>query len=411
MTDERPSSVRPEPSTWGRRLLLALGAAAVIGSTALATVLVEHRIHADDHEGHDHGEHAPGDEHGEEHHDAVELSDEQLAEAEVVVAGAAKGKVVVTVDLPGEIVLDAEATAHVGPRVAGTVRSIHKKLGDAVKAGDLLAVLDSADVAEMQGEVQAAAERLALAKATYERRKKLYEEKITSQKDYLAAKQAYAEAKVELKSAQRALAAKTGGRSGGGGYQLVAPIAGTIVDFHIGVGEVLDEETRAFTISDLSSVWVNVTVYAKDLPKVSVGQRALIRAEGIDEPIEGRISYLSRTVGKLTRSATARIVLEKPSEAWRPGLFVTAEVEIDEVDAAVVVPQAAVQQLEGKSVVFVREGDELEAREVVLGRHGHAGDERAVEIVEGLKPGERYVAKNSFLIKAELGKASAGHDH
>ncbi|HHH10594.1 MAG TPA: efflux RND transporter periplasmic adaptor subunit [Sorangium sp.] len=388
---------------------VAAVAVALVGITALATVGVEHRIHRGQ-RGHDHRE---DDEHGEhgEHNDHVELSDEQLTEAGVVVAPASGGKVVVTIDLPGEIALNGEATAHVGPRVGGTVRAVKCKLGDVVNKGDVLAVLDSADVAQMHGEVQAARERLTLAKANYQRIKKLFDEKITSQKDYVAAKQAYAETKVALRSAQRGLRAKTGGSGNAGGYALVAPLSGTIVGWHIGVGEVLAEDARAFTIADLSSVWVNVTVYAKNLPRVRIGQRALVRAEGIEQPTEGRISYLSRTVQEITRSATARVVLEDPGEAWRPGLFVTAEVEVDEVEAHVVVAAEAVQRLEGKHVVFVRDGNELEARPVVLGRHGHSGEQRVVEIVSGLTPGELLVVKNSFIIKAELGKGSAGHEH
>jgi cobalt-zinc-cadmium efflux system membrane fusion protein len=396
-------------------VITALTVAGLVGITALATVMVEHRIHDSERGGDHHGEHGH-DEHGDdEHHDdetkSVVLTDEQLAEADIGFAEASKGSVVVSVELPGEIALNGEAMAHVGPRVGGTVRSVEKKLGDEVKKGDVLAVLDSADVAEMQGEVRAAKERYALAKAEYDRKKKLYDEKITSQRAFVAAKQAYAEAKVELQSARTALQARTGGSGAAGGYALVAPLSGTIVGWHLGVGEVLEEDTRAFTIADLSSVWVNVTVYAKDVPKVKVGQRALVHAEGIAEPVEGKISYLSPTVNELTRSATARIVLTEPGEAWRPGLFVTAEVEVDEVQAAVVIPESAVQRLGGQQVVFLREGDRVVARPVVIGRHGHQGGTTLVEVRQGLKPGEAVVATNSFLIKAEIGKATAGHHH
>ncbi len=427
------------PSPDRSKVSTALGAVALIAATVGGTLLVEHRVlgggdhdehghgdadghaehgdeHGDEHgeEGHGeegHGEEGHGEEHGEGHGDRVELTDEQLKAANVVLGSATKGTVVVSTDLPGEIALNGEAMAHVGPRVGGTVRKVHKKLGDKVKKGDVLALLDSVDVAEMHGEVQAARERLTLAKANYSRKKRLYEEKITSNKDFLEAKQIYAEAKVNLSSAQRALTAKTGGSGSGGGYSLIAPLSGTIVGWHLGVGEVLKEDARAFTIADLSSVWVNITVYAKDLPRVRIGQRVLVSAEGIDKPVEGTISYLSQTVEEITRSATARVVLEQPGEAWRPGLFITAELELDEVEADVVVPEGAVQRLEGKHVVFVREGKALEARAVVLGRHGHEGDMRVVEIVRGLKQGDLYVHKNSFLIKAELGKASAGHSH
>jgi cobalt-zinc-cadmium efflux system membrane fusion protein len=367
-----------------------------------------HRDHP--HEGEHEAE--PHDDKDEHHAASVELSDEQLSQAGVELRKAGSGRVVVTVDLPGEIQLDAEALAHVGPRTPGAVREIKKKLGDEVKKGDVLAVLDSRDVAEMQGEVQAARERLALAEATFERKKKLFEEKITSEKEFLEAKHAHAEATVAVRSAERALAAQTGGRSSGAGYELVAPLSGTIVEWHIGLGEVLEEDSRAYTIADLTKVWVVVTVYAKDLPRVRVGQRALVRGEGIAAPVEASISFLSQTVGEVTRSAEARVVLASPGTAWRPGLFVTAEVEVDEADAPVVVAEEAIQRIEDEQVVFVREGTRVEARRVVTGRHGHIGhDQRVVEIVEGLKAGETYAAKNSFLIKAEIGKGAAGHEH
>lgn len=408
----------PASSPAERRPWIATSIAAVIlvALTAGSTVVVEHRIHAGERERHEehagHEVHPEHEEHeGHEAHQEVHLSDAQLKEAGVEVGRAVAGTVVVSLSLPGEVALNEETLAHVGPRVSGTVRKIEHRLGDEVKAGDVLAVLDSADVAEMQGEVMVARERLALAKAEHERKRKLYEEKIGSQKEFVAAKQAHAEARVALKSAMRALGAKTGGRGASGGYLLVAPIDGTIVDWHIGVGEVLGSDVKAFTIADLSSVWVQVTVYAKDLAKVRTGQRAVVRGEGIETPTEARIAYLSPTVGRLTRSAQARIVLEEPGQAWRPGLFVTAEVEVDEIDAGVVVPQAAVQRHDGRSVVFVRRGDRFSVRPVTVGSHGHVDGQRVVEIVEGLEAGTQVATANSFLIKAELGKATAGHQH
>jgi membrane fusion protein, heavy metal efflux system len=393
-----------------------LGACAIAGTAAI-TVVIEHALHdRDEHEheeeGHEDAEHAH-DEHEEhgEHADEVALTDAQLDEAGVEIATVSAGKVVVTLDLPGELALDGEALAHVGPRVAGTVREIKKKLGDRVKKGDVLAVLDSRTVEEMQGEVQAARERLKLAKATFERKKRLYEEKIVSEKDFLEAKQKHAEAKVELGAAENALRAQTGGAQRAEGYSLVAPLSGTVVEWHVGLGEVLADDSRAYVIADLSNVWVNVAVYAKDLAGVRVGQRAQVRAEGIAEPVEGKINFISGTVDELTRSASARIVLENPGDNWRPGLFVTAEVEIDEVDAPIVVREAALQRHEGAEVVFVRDGEHIRPRPIEVGRHGHAGNDRVVEVLRGLQIGERYVAKNSFIIKAELGKGSAGHEH
>src|SRR5262249_21912371 len=151
---------------------------------------------------------------------------------------------------------------------------------------------------------------------------------------------------------------------------------------------------------------------AKDLAKVRVGQRVTVRAEGIEQSAAGTIDYVGHVVGEETRSAIARVVLPSPGLAWRPGLIVTALVAVEEADAAVVVPDEAVQSIAGKSVVFVKEGDAFEARPVTLGRSGSAADGAlVVEITAGIEAGDVHVAKNSFLLKAELGKSEAGHDH
>ena len=124
--------------------------------------------------------------------------------------------------------------------------------------------------------------------------------------------------------------------------------------------------------------------------------------------------YLGQVVGEQTRSATARVVLKNPGSAWRPGLFATADVTIDRGEAAVVVSDDAVQTVEGREVVFAQEGDAFEARPVKLGRKGSSPgtkNEHMVEVLDGLKAGDRYVSKNSFILKAELGKSEAGHEH
>lgn len=406
-----------------RVLVLVSGAVGLVAVTIGATVLIEHHIH--DHggeheaaEGHAHGEHEEGHEgegHGEEAAEGkVKLTPAMLANAKIGVRAAAPGKVAVTLSLPGEVALNVEKVAHVTPRVGGSVREVKKQLGDVVKKGDALAILDSRELAEMQRDVLAAQERLELAESTFLRQEQLWAEKISAEKDYLAAKQALAEARIEHRAASQKLAAGAGARRSGAGLVLTAPLDGTIIEKHAVVGEVLNETTLAFVIGDLSTLWVNVTVYAKDLPKVQSGQRAVVRAEGIREPAFGHITYIDRVVGEQTRSATARVVLDSAPDKWRPGLFATADIALEQVDAAVVVPDAAVQRVDGKDVVFVQEGEFFTLREVALGRQGlppaGTGD-LLVEVVSGLRAGERYAAENSFILKAELGKSAAGHEH
>jgi cobalt-zinc-cadmium efflux system membrane fusion protein len=365
-----------------------------------------------------HGAHEPDEhEHGaqdgdEQHGQKLRLSPEALKNAALELSSAGPDQVDVAVSLPGEVSLNEESTAHVTPRVSGTAREVRRQLGDTVKKGEVLAILESRDLAEAQRDFLASKERLSLAQTNFERAENLKRENISAEKDYLAAKQALAEAHIEQRSASQKLAALGGG--GGSGYALIAPLAGTIIEKHVTVGEVLSETTRAFTISDLSSVWVNVTVYAKDLPRVAVNQAARVRAEGISEPAVGTIAYLGPVVGELTRSATARIVLREPGAQWRPGLFATADVAVEKGQAAVVVDYDAVQTIEGKPAVFVETGGGFEVRPVHLGRLGagkNANDSQRVEVLSGLAAGERYVSKNSFILKAELGKSEAGHEH
>lgn len=429
---------------------LAVGALALVGAAVGATVLVEHRLHDHGHgAGHDHGHdahehgeggheqaqhrgHGHGEDHGHDHGDPagrpdgahedehvggkLRLSPAMIENAGLELLTAGPGKVAVTLRLPGEIALNAEGVAHVTPRVPGAAREVKKQLGDAVKKGDVLAVLDSRELAELQRELLAARERLTLAEASFARQEALWKEQISAEKEYLAARQAVAEARIEHRSAAQKLGAAAGAGGGkGGGYALIAPIDGTIIEKHIAVGEVLKEDTQVFVIADLSTVWVNVTVYAKDLRRVHVGQGAWVTAEGTPAPARGTVTYLGHVLDEGNRSASARVELREPDRAFRPGLFATVDVSVEEVDAPVVVSDEAIQRVDGEDVVFVQEGEAFEARPVKLGRRGAADPAgqgaRVVEIAEGVAAGERYVGKNSFVLKAELGKPEAGHGH
>lgn len=406
--------------TRGKIAAFIAAGVAVVGAAVIATVQIEHRLHAhDEHHDDEHADHKHGEQkddprgHDEHAEGRVKLTPAMIQNAGLELLTAGPGKVSVTVSLPGEIALNAEALAHVTPRVAGAVREVKKQLGDVVKKGDVLAVLDSRELAELQRELLTAKERLTLAEDKFKRQEALWKEKISAEKDYLEAKQALAEAQIENRTAAQKLSAAAGTGGKGAGYTLVAPLDGTIIEKHASVGEVLKDDTQAFVIADLSTIWVNVTVYAKDLARVRVGQPARVRAEGIEKPAEGTITYLGRVVGEQTRSATARVVLKNPGPEWRPGLFATADVAVDEGDAPVVTADEAVQTVDGREVVFLQEDDVFEARPVKLGRRGIApdGQTRVVEVLSGVAVGERYVGKNSFILKAELGKSEAGHEH
>lgn len=190
-------------------------------------------------------------------------------------------------------------------------------------------------------------------------------------------------------------------------YDLKAPIGGTVIDRQISLGEYASEQKPAFVVADLSTIWVDLSVYRQDLRRVRLGDEVLIDPDDGRGEIKGTVSYLAPIGASDTQTALARIVLANPDGRLRPGLFVTARLVLAKRDVGVAVRTSAIQTLDNKTVIFVREEhDTLEARPVELGE----SDPRFVEIKAGLSAGERYVAENSFVVKAEMGKGQAEHD-
>jgi cobalt-zinc-cadmium efflux system membrane fusion protein len=190
-------------------------------------------------------------------------------------------------------------------------------------------------------------------------------------------------------------------------YDVASEIGGTVVEKHITLGEFASTENKIFTIADLGTVWVNLNVYRQDFPNLRVGQKVMIDPGEGGKKIESEIAYISPFGAESTQTMLARAVVENPEAHLRPGLFVAGEVVLDETEVDVAVAQGAIQTLEDQQVVFVREGDAFEVRPVQIG----AQDGERAEITAGLLPGEEYVSANSFVLKAELGKAGAAHDH
>jgi cobalt-zinc-cadmium efflux system membrane fusion protein len=182
-------------------------------------------------------------------------------------------------------------------------------------------------------------------------------------------------------------------------YQLFSEISGAIIRKEVAVGEVARDDKAIFTVADLSTVWVNLSVFPNDFTRLKEGQVVEIDYGG-NSVTKGTITYIAPIGSENTQSLVARAVVQNPDGLLRPGLFVTAEIQTGEIDAPVAVRPAAIQIVSEKTVVFVADGTAFEARQVNLGSR----DDSYVEVVSGLNAGDPYVAGNSFLLKAELGK-------
>jgi cobalt-zinc-cadmium efflux system membrane fusion protein len=269
----------------------------------------------------------------------VTLGAEQRSAAGIRIARAGPARIRERVVLNGRIAADEDTLAHVMPRFPGVVRSVHKRLGDAVTRGDLLVVIESNESLQP--------------------------------------------------------------------YELRARSSGTVISKSVAPGEFATTERELFAIADLATVWVDLDVYRRDFVRLRVGQPVRIDAGDGSAPADASLSYLAPVGSVHTQTLLARAVLPNPDGSWRPGLFVTGEVEVASSEVPVAVELEALQRLEDRDVVFIAEGDELEAQPVELGRR----DAERVEVVAGLAPGQAYVAAGSFIVKAEAGKSAAGHDH
>jgi cobalt-zinc-cadmium efflux system membrane fusion protein len=348
----------------------------------------------------------------------IELSPEAVQSAGIVIETAGAVQMKTTIELPGEIKLNADKVVHVVPRVSGVVTEVYKNLGDTVKHDEIIAVIDSRELAELKSEYLASLRRVELAQATFERIERLWKQKISPEKEYLASRQALSEAKIKMQEALQKLLSL--GHSQNDldrifdkpdanltRYEMCVHFDGVIIEKHISVGEAVKDDADCFVLADLSTVWAEVAIYARDLNAVKAGQHVTVKSGVLGMEVDGTLTYIGPLVGEQTRTARGIVVVQNPEGRWRPGLFVTVEIVQEEASVPVSVPVDAIQTYRDWSVVFVQYDNLFEVRPLELGRN----DGRWVEVLHGLSPGERYIAHNSFVLKAELGKAGATHDH
>lgn len=372
--------------------------------------------HGTSHAGHSHDEadqvQEGDDAHGPEVQRVHEVAftDAQIEAADIGLATVGPAGIQEVIQLPGEIVFNANRTAQLLPRFTGVVQDVQVDLGQEVKKGDVLAVLASPDLSERRSALRAARQRLALAQTTYERERMLWREKVSAEQDYLLARQQLQEAQISAADAQGQLEALGVGPGQPGSFnrlEVRAPFDGAVVERTIALGETVAADASIFKISDLSTVWADISVPAEALGSVRVGGKATVSAVAFAAETQGTVTYVGSLLGRKNRTATARVALSNPDGTWRPGLFIKVQIASSETDVSAAVEPAAIHVLEQEKVVFVRRGNAFVAQAVTIGRR----DAKAVEIVKGLQVGDRYAVNNSFIIKSELGKSSASHSH
>lgn len=313
------------------------------------------------------------------------------------------------------ITYDANRVSVVSPRTEGRVLTVRADLGQQVGAGAVLALLESSEVGQTRGDLERARANVDVARRNYEREKRLFEQAISPQREMLEAEGAYRSAVADYNSALSKLRAL--GASGGEGatFGLVSPIGGIVVERNVSPGQVVGPAVSLFTVADLRRVWITVDVYEADLSRVRQGAAVTVSPTALaGESFTGRVTYAGGVVDPASRAFKVRVELENPNYRLRPGMFAQVRIAAPPVGvgsgSALAIPEIAVQEVNGKQVVFVAGAapGQFIARPVTVGTRASSG---LVIITTGLRPGERIVGRGAFQLKAELLKASLGEDN
>ncbi|MBN9560383.1 MAG: efflux RND transporter periplasmic adaptor subunit [Alphaproteobacteria bacterium] len=347
----------------------------------------------------------------------VRLTGSQIKLIELATEPAKPGAVSPELVLNGEVIPDQGRVVDILPRAAGIVREVPRQLGDTVRDGDILAVIESSAIAEAEASYLTARSKSALTQAQAAREADLRRKRITSEQDYQIARQAAEQAAVELRAAERKLALlgldpTTAGRGPAGvpvRVAVKAPFDGTLIERRVAVGDQVTEATPLFRLANLDRVWVIASVFSKDVAKVATGEAATVALEGYaDRRFEGKVTWISDVVDEKTRTLKIRVELENRDRLLRPGSFARVTITPGTDTSVLTIPATAVQRQKDQAFVFVDGGSgTFRKREVTLGSRRRD----RVEVTRGLEAGEKVVTQGSFALRSELEKSSfAGSD-
>ena len=315
----------------------------------------------------------------------------------------------------GTITYDANRVSVIASRSEGRLVSVRADLGQPVRAGTVLAILESPEVGGLRGELERARANVEIARKNYDREKRLYDEQISPQKELLDAEATLRTAEADYASALSRLRALGAASGEGATFGLATTVSGTVVERNASPGQTVGPSTNLFTVADLGHVWITVDVYEGDLTHVRRGAKATVAPTAFPgQTFPGDVTYAGGVVDTTSRTFKVRVDVDNPGGRLRPGMFAQVRIEAPRNTKSdtpsrpvLTVPDVAVQDLNGKQVVFVagQTPGQFVVRTVTTGTRAGNG---TITITSGLAAGDRIVVKGAFQLKAELTKASFG---
>lgn len=350
-----------------------------------------------------------GEEHGEKESHAnegtVTLSPQQIAEAGIAIVRPTVGGEAGAIEISGTVEGDPQGVQVVSAAIGGRVVSLTRNLGQPVRRGDAIAILESREAASLKAEVEAARARAALAQTNLRREQRLFAERVSPEQDLIAARTAATEANVALRLAQQQLAATGGGGGALNRIAVRAPISGQVIARSATLGQTVAADAELFRVANLSQVSIAMSLLPADAGRVRPGAGVTVTAPGRRQ--EARVTFVSPVLDETTRLVPVIARLANDGGIWRVGETVNASIIVPSGgDRSVAVPSTAVQMIEDRPHVFVRTPNGFKAAPVTLGRTNGG----QITVLKGLTGSEQIASTNSFTLKAELSKGEAEHE-
>jgi cobalt-zinc-cadmium efflux system membrane fusion protein len=323
----------------------------------------------------------------------------------------------------GEVQFNGNAAVHISPRIPGIIREVRVDIGARVRKGDILFILDSVELGKALSGYERSRTLAGLSMKNFQREKDLFKRKISSERDMIEAQMVYEEHNAERKASEQALyalgftredlAAIQQGDHGfvRGSLPVRAPMDGTIIRKHAVVGERVEPGSDVMFLAELTTVWVWADIYEQDLPRLieerkkgTIPAEVFVRAfPGVAFP--GGIDYIGATMEERTRTVKVRATVENRDRLLRPGMFCEIRMGITDGEEVLAIPREALLSDEGMEFVFIHwKGDYFLRRPVKKGREFFDH----VEILEGLRDGDRIVNQGAFLLKSDILREKMG---
>ena len=344
----------------------------------------------------------------------IQLTSQQMVEQGLKVAVASTGLVEKLTTLPGKLVVNTDQQAHISPNFSGYVEQINVALGQSVQKGQTLAVLTVPELIDQQANLRMAQANLDLARKDYQREQQLWSQGISAKQDYQRAENAYRQAQITVQSSQARLNALGASGNNNGRFLIKAPISGVISKKDIVVGENVQLADQLFVIENLKDLWLEFNLPNTSNIQLQVGQILNFKTNGSDQNYQAKVQTLNPEADLQTGRLQVRAKVTTQADVLRPNVLVNVFVTDAQAKTALRVQKKALQQVEGKPVVFVIESEEkglvhLKAQPIEVGVSSQDG--QWLEVISGLTEGQKYIADGSFLLKSELEKDEAGHGH